>query len=68
MTLWTDRVPDYGWILMAWAFFQTTSLLGVAMYGEMEFWLAFFKFLFVLCSFLVAILINTGAIGGLHRI
>ncbi|PMD63005.1 uncharacterized protein K444DRAFT_651842 [Hyaloscypha bicolor E] len=47
MTLWTDRVPDYGWILMAWAFFQTTSLLGVAMYGEMEFWLAFFKFLFL---------------------
>jgi amino acid permease len=34
MTLWTDRVPDYGWILMAWAFFQTISLLGVAMYGE----------------------------------
>jgi yeast amino acid transporter len=34
MTLWTDRVPDYGWILMAWAFSQTISLLGVAMYGE----------------------------------
>lgn len=64
MGLWTDRVPSYGWILLAWAFFQCTSLLGVVVYGEMEFWLASWKFLCVVCGFLVAILINTGAIGG----
>jgi hypothetical protein len=80
MTLWTDRVPDYGWILMAWAFFQTTSLLGVAMYGESKqpqrfslrkltqisgILAGLFQIPLVLCSFLVATLINTGAIGGI---
>jgi amino acid transporter len=81
MGLWTEKVPSYGWILMAWAFFQCTSLLGVVVYGEsksplprrsilepdnfsVEFWLASWKFICVLCGFLIAILINTGAIGG----
>lgn len=64
MGLWTEKVPSYGWILLAWAFFQCTSLLGVVIYGEMEFWLASWKFLCVLTGFLIAILLNTGAIGG----
>lgn len=64
MGLWSDRVPSYGFILILWAFFQCTSILGVTVYGEMEFWLASWKFMCVLCAFLVAILINTGAIGG----
>ena len=41
-----------------------TSLLGVLVYGEMEFWLASFKFAVTLILYLVAILIDTGAIGG----
>lgn len=41
-----------------------TSLLGVVVYGEMEFWLASFKFAATLILYLVAILIDTGAIGG----
>lgn len=64
MGLWTDKVPTYGWILIAWAFYQLTSLMGVVVYGEMEFWLASWKLVCVLGGFLVAILINTGAIGG----
>ncbi|KAE9985814.1 hypothetical protein EG327_004571 [Venturia inaequalis] len=64
MGLWTDKLPTYAWILIAWAFFQCTSLLGVVVYGEMEFWLASWKLLCVLGGFLIAILINTGAIGG----
>jgi amino acid transporter len=62
--LWTDRVPSYGWILMFWVFYQCTSLLGVVVYGEMEFYLASWKLLCVLGGYLVAILLNTGAIGG----
>ncbi|PMD48146.1 amino acid permease [Hyaloscypha variabilis F] len=64
MSFWTNKIPTYGVILVAWAIFQCTSLLGVVTYGEMEFWLASWKFLCVLCGFLIAILINTGAIGG----
>ncbi|KAI2464791.1 amino acid permease/ SLC12A domain-containing protein [Annulohypoxylon bovei var. microspora] len=64
MGLWTDAVPPYVWILIFWVGFQCTSLLGVAVYGEMEFWLACWKLLCVVGGFLVAILLNTGAIGG----
>lgn len=34
------------------------------MYGEVEFWLALIKIIFVLITFLLSILCNTGAIGG----
>ncbi|KAF7554913.1 hypothetical protein G7Z17_g2531 [Cylindrodendrum hubeiense] len=64
LSFWTDKVPNYGWILICWVFFMGTSLLGVLVYGEMEFWLASFKFAVCLILYLVAILINTGAIGG----
>lgn len=64
LSYWTDKVPNYGWILIAWVFFMGTSLLGVLVYGEMEFWLASFKFAVTLILYLVAILIDTGAIGG----
>ncbi|KAI3324156.1 amino acid permease/ SLC12A domain-containing protein [Xylariaceae sp. AK1471] len=61
---WATPVPSYGWILIFWALFQSTSLLGIVFYGEMEFWLAAWKLFTILGGFLVAILVNTGAIGG----
>ncbi|OTB09473.1 hypothetical protein M426DRAFT_316024 [Hypoxylon sp. CI-4A] len=64
MGLWTDAVPSYGWVLIFWVGFQCTSLLGIVVYGEMEFWLACWKLICVVGGFLVAILVNTGAIGG----
>ena len=64
LSFWTDKLPSYAWILLCWAFFMCTSLLGVVFYGEMEFWLASFKFIIVLALYVVAILLDTGAIGG----
>ncbi|KAI0849694.1 amino acid permease/ SLC12A domain-containing protein [Daldinia vernicosa] len=64
MGLWTDAVPSYAWVLIFWVGFQCTSLLGIVVYGEMEFWLACWKLICVVGGFLVAILVNTGAIGG----
>ncbi|KAK7217553.1 hypothetical protein V2G26_005556 [Clonostachys chloroleuca] len=64
LSFWTDKLPNYAWILICWVFFMGTSLLGVLVYGEMEFWLASFKFAVTLILYLVAILIDTGAIGG----
>ncbi|KAI1416490.1 amino acid permease/ SLC12A domain-containing protein [Hypoxylon sp. FL1857] len=63
MGLWTNAVPSYAWILIFWVGFQCTSLLGIVVYGEMEFWLACWKLICVVGGFLVAILLNTGAIG-----
>ncbi|KAI1102060.1 amino acid permease/ SLC12A domain-containing protein [Jackrogersella minutella] len=64
MGLWTDVVPSWAWVLIFWVGFQCTSLLGIVVYGEMEFWLACWKLLCVVGGFLVAILVNTGAVGG----
>ncbi|KAI0601099.1 amino acid permease [Biscogniauxia sp. FL1348] len=64
MGLWTTAVPSYGWVLIFWLGFQCTSLLGIVFYGEMEFYLACWKLICVVGGFLVAILVNTGAIGG----
>lgn len=64
MGYWTDKVPTYGWILIWWAFYQGTCLLGVVVWGEMEFYLACWKLMCILGGFLCAILLNTGAIGG----
>lgn len=64
MGYWTQSVPTYAWILLWWAFYQCTSLLGVVVWGEMEFWLACWKLTCILGGFLCAILINTGAVGG----
>lgn len=54
MSFWTDKLPSYAWILICWAFFMGTSLLGVLVYGEMEFWLASFKFVIIIILYLVA--------------
>ena len=64
LSYWTDKVPLYGWVLIAWAFYQCVSFLGVLVYGELEFWLALWKIICLLVTFLLAILCNTGAIGG----
>ncbi|KAH8895605.1 hypothetical protein GQ53DRAFT_744153 [Thozetella sp. PMI_491] len=64
LSFWTDKLPSYAWILICWVFFTGTSLLGVLVYGEMEFWLASFKFIVVIILYIVAILLDTGAIGG----
>lgn len=64
MSYWTAAVPTYGWILIWFAFYQCTTLLGIVVWGEMEFWLACWKALCILGGFLCAILINTGAVGG----
>ncbi|KAJ9150923.1 General amino acid permease AGP3 [Pleurostoma richardsiae] len=66
MSYWvpTDKAPTYAWVLIWWAFYQVTSLLGIVVFGEMEFWFACWKVTCILGGYIVAILLNTGAIGG----
>ncbi|KAJ5160722.1 amino acid permease [Penicillium canariense] len=61
---WTDKVPSYGWILIFWAIYQGIAFFGVIVYGELEFWLALWKILCILAGYVLAILVNTGGIGG----
>jgi amino acid transporter len=61
---WTDKVPSYAWILIAWAFYQGLSMFGVIVYGELEYWLSAWKIVCIFVTYLLAILCNTGGIGG----
>ncbi|CAK7246287.1 MAG: hypothetical protein STHCBS139747_007914 [Sporothrix thermara] len=63
ISFWTDKLPNYAWILICWVFFMGTSLLGVLVYGEMEFWLASFKFIIVIVLYIIAIVLDAGGIG-----
>ncbi|KAK5172115.1 uncharacterized protein LTR77_003753 [Saxophila tyrrhenica] len=64
LSYWTDKVPAYAWILLFWAFYQVIGLLGIIVYGEVEFWLATIKIVTVGITMLLSILVNTGAMGG----
>lgn len=39
-TFWSDKVPLWGYFLIFWLAFLVFQLLGVAAFGETEFWLA----------------------------
>ncbi|CAF0978404.1 unnamed protein product [Adineta steineri] len=61
---WTHIVPQWAWIIVCWLLFLGLSLVGVLVYGEMEFWLSLMKILAILIYFILAILIDIGVIGG----
>jgi amino acid transporter len=61
---WTQTVPQWAWIILWWFLFLTLSLVGVLIYGEIEFWLSLIKVLAILIYFVLAILIDIGVIGG----
>ena len=46
--------------------FLIMSLVGVLVYGEIEFWLSLVKIVAIIVYFILAILINTGIIGGTY--
>jgi amino acid transporter len=60
---WTDTVPQWGWIMIFWVVFLSISLLGVLVYGEVEFWLSLIKIISIIAFFIVAIIISSGGIG-----
>lgn len=61
---WTDAVPQWLWIVLWWFFFLGFSLVGVLVYGEIEFWLSLLKILALVIYFVLAALIDLGIIGG----
>ncbi|CAF1141514.1 unnamed protein product [Adineta steineri] len=63
---WTQVVPQWAWIILWWFIFLALSLVGVLVYGEIEFWLSLMKILAILAYFVLAILIDVGVIGGTY--
>lgn len=63
---WTQVIPQWAWIVLWWFLFLGLSLVGVVVYGEIEFWLSLIKILAIFAYFILAILIDVGVIGGTY--
>lgn len=64
MTYWVPEVPLWGWFLILWSFFMGFQLLGIAAFGEAEFWLALFKLLGLTAYFIFSIIYASGGLIG----
>ncbi|PRT55690.1 General amino acid permease AGP3 [Wickerhamiella sorbophila] len=59
---WSDKVPIYGYFLLFWTAFGAFQMLGVAAFGESEFWLALIKLLGLAAFFIFAIVYAAGGV------
>ena len=64
MTYWVPEVPLWGWFLILWTFFMGFQLLGIAAFGEAEFWLALFKLMGLTAYFIFSIVYASGGLIG----
>ncbi|KAF7881453.1 hypothetical protein EAF00_011822 [Botryotinia globosa] len=61
---WSDRVPLWGYFLIFWFAFLAFQLLGVAAFGEAEFWLALLKLGGLVAYFIFSIIYAAGGLKG----
>lgn len=61
---WSDKVPLWGYFLIFWFAFLGFQLLGVATFGEAEFWLALVKLMGLTAYFLFSIIYVSGGVKG----
>ncbi len=58
-----EHMPLWGWTIVFWVFFSILTTLGVVVYGEIEYYLGWFKILSLTLCFFLSILVNVGAFG-----
>lgn len=63
-TVWSGKVPLWGYFLIFWFAFLAFQLLGVTAFGEAEFWLALLKLFGLTGFFIFAIVYASGGIVG----
>jgi len=56
-------MPLYAWVLIFWVFFSILTTLGVVAYGEVEYYLGYFKIFSLALCFFLSLLVNVGAFG-----
>lgn len=61
---WSDKVPLWGYFLIFWFAFLGFQLLGVATFGEAEFWLALIKLVGLTAYFFFSIIYVSGGVPG----
>ncbi|KAI8139578.1 amino acid permease/ SLC12A domain-containing protein [Fennellomyces sp. T-0311] len=60
---WQPVMPDPAWATIFMVLILAVNLVGVRLYGEMEYWFALIKILVVIMFIIVGILVSTGAVG-----
>ncbi|CAO3594661.1 unnamed protein product [Absidia cylindrospora] len=56
-------MPDAAWSVIFLVIIIAINLVGVGLYGELEYWLSMIKVLIVLVFIIIAILVTSGAVG-----
>lgn len=62
MSIYTDKIPMYGWYLLLWAFFTCFQLLNVSWWGESEYILGIMKLTYLTGFYIFAIVYAAGGI------
>ncbi|KAG0180471.1 hypothetical protein DFQ29_000616 [Apophysomyces sp. BC1021] len=61
---WKEVMPDAAWSTIFMLIILGINLVGVRIYGELEYWFALIKILIVIVFIIIAILVTSGALGG----
>ncbi|QIW98441.1 hypothetical protein AMS68_003959 [Peltaster fructicola] len=64
LVFWSDKVPLWGYFLIFWFAFLGFQMLGVASFGEAEFWLALIKLAGLIAYFIFSIIYASGGLVG----
>lgn len=64
LQFWGPQVPLYGYILIFWVAFLAFQFLGVATFGEAEYWLALFKIVGMVAFYIFSIIYVSGGVKG----
>ncbi|KAI8349667.1 amino acid permease/ SLC12A domain-containing protein [Blakeslea trispora] len=57
-------MPDPAWSTIFMALILAINLVGVKLYGELEYWFAMLKILIVIVFIIIALCVTTGGLGG----
>lgn len=58
-----EKMPLYAWTLVFLVLFCVMTTVGVSLYGEIEFWLGWFKLISLGVCMFISLLVNVGAFG-----
>ncbi|KAK7179456.1 amino acid permease [Paraphaeosphaeria sporulosa] len=59
-----EQVPSWAWTIIFFVVFTVMTLLGVRVYGEIEYYFGMFKFGSLILLFILSIVSNAGGFGG----
>lgn len=62
LQFWGPQVPLYGYILIFWAAFQVFQMAGVDAFGEVEYWISWFKILGLLAYYIFSVIYMSGGV------